>query len=766
MYASLLVSVNNREHSAIKVAVLCVCLWVWCLGWSVAAALWWQGEASSGMFALHAAAGPIAWLALWLGTRGHWRTVCVGLIVFILAATAAVGYTRGQYTTASLMNIAVVTLLAGWALGAVAAVVVALLSQALLVFLVQLGVFSWSQLLPMMFTCLFLGAVTVIARRAYERHMQQINNSLNTLSDQQQRLKLLTSVVEQSPFSLLVDDLAGRVVYANPAFLNHSGYDESEVLGHPSLKVSLTGMDAEAQASMRKVLEAGGAWRGVLRNALKDGQLVAENVTITPVSDAQGALRYMVEIKQDITAQLFAQERISQLMNFDPLTQLPNRFALARKLDELLQAQGSEQPEHDSHGPPVLHGLLLLDLDRFDKFNMARGSAWGDALLSALGLKLASVVGEDAWVARYTDDQFAVVLESIGYSRSEARLQAYSVAMVVQSALTHVTVLDGQDSVATSFGIGMTVFPFIEPGLRADGSDHILRRAAVALAHAKRQGLGQTQAYSETLSESAQRNVQLESELSVALEQGQLRLFVQPQYDMEGQVVSMEALVRWQHPEQGMISPGEFIPVAEESGQIVAIGAWVLEQVGALLNVPRMRECGYSVAVNISARQFMQPDFVQQVTAMLERALVPGHLVTLEVTESVVLADVQDAIQKMEVLRGLGLEFSLDDFGTGYSSLSYLQRLPIQEIKVDQSFIQNLDPSGGSGALVQAVLMVAKRLGLRVVAEGVERAEDAHVLQAWEPAILCQGYFFSRPMPVEQWLQGLAQENNPQLIRP
>ena len=754
MPLSFLPTVNDREHSALRASVLLVCAWMWLIGWSVAAVLAAQGHTRTWLFALHAAAGPLAWLAVWLGRHGHWRAVAIGLIVYILGGTVMVGFGRGEYIVASLMNIAVLTLFAGWALGLLATLLVTALSQALLVMLVVQGSFTWLELFPMMFTCLFLGAMTVIARRAYERQLGLIDRSMAEIGDQQQNLRLLNSVIEQSPFSILVVDLDGKAVYANPAFLCSSGYGEAEVIGHHSLEVSLTGMGSDARDAMRKVVNAGGVWHGILRNFRKDGVSLTENITIAPVSDEQGALRYMVEIKQDISEQLYAQERISQLMNFDHLTQLPNRFALTRKLDELLlQARMNWQPRPDKH---VWHGLLLLDLDRFDKFNMARGSVWGDALLSAVGLKLVSILSDRGWVARYTDDQFAVVLESIGKSRSQARLEAYSVAMVVQSALTRVTLFDGKESVATSFGIGMTVFPFIEPGLRADGSDHILRRATVALAQAKRQGLGQTHAYSETLSESAQRNLQLESELNIALEQGQLRLFVQPQYDMHRQVVSMEALVRWEHPQQGMISPGEFIPVAEESGQIVAIGTWVLEQVCALLSVPRMRERGYSVAVNISARQFMQADFVQQVTALLERTQVPERLMTLEVTESMVLADVSDAIHKMVVLRGLGLEFSLDDFGTGYSSLSYLQRLPIQEVKVDQSFINDLDPSGGSGALVQAVLMVAKRLDLRVVAEGVERAEHADVLQAWDPAILCQGYFFSKPMPVEVWLEKLA----------
>ena len=763
MPLSFLPSVSDCERRALRASVLLVCAWLWASGWSVAALLLLQGQVHTGLFALHAAAGPLAWLALWLGWRGHWRGVAIGLIALIFSATALVSLGWGAFLAASLLNLVVLILFAGWALGLTAAVLVTALSQGLLVLLVGQGRFTGTEWLPVMCTCLMLGAMSVIARRAYGQHVQQIDSSGAALTEQH-KLRLLTSVVEQSPFSVLVVDLSGHVVYANPAFVQHSGYSEAELVGQPALQVSLNGMNSDARDAMRKVVEAGGVWRAVLRNLRKDGVPFTENVTIAPVHDATGSLRYFVEIKQDISERVFAQERISQLMNFDHLTQLPNRFALMHRLDELLlRARLGMQPGSDH--PRTWHGMLLLDLDRFNKFNMARGSAWGDAVLSAVGLKLVSVVGEQAWVARYTDDQFAVVLENIGADRAEARLQAYAQALAVQSALTSVSVFEGRESVAISFGVGITVFPFLEPGLRADGSDHILRRASVALAQAKRQGPGQAHAYSEALSQLAQRTLQLEKELGVALEQGQLRLFVQPQYDMQGRVLSMEALVRWQHPEQGMISPDAFIPLAEESGQIIALGTWVMEQVCELLNDPRMRDCGYRVAVNISARQFMQPDFVSQLTALLERTQVPGHRMTLEVTESMVLDDVNDAIHKMVVLRGLGLEFSLDDFGTGYSSLSYLLRLPIQEIKIDQSFIQELDPSGPSGALVQAVLMVAKRLGVRVVAEGVEEAEQADVLQAWDPAILCQGYYLCKPLPVEQWLQGLATGAEPAIKR-
>lgn len=573
-------------------------------------------------------------------------------------------------------------------------------------------------------------------------------------SHELQNLQLLYNAVEQNPDSMLLVDLNGHLVYANQAFYKHTGYAREEALGRPSLDVSANGISAQERVHMRQLVEQGVPWRSILNNRRKDGSTLAESICISPVRDAQGQLTHFMELKQDITERLQAQQRITQLLNFDTLTLLPNRFALSRKLQELLD-KSKETGAKDSG---YWHALLLLDMDRFAKFNAGRGIEWGDALLRAIALKLSSLVPQSAWVARTNADEFAVVLENVALSRLDARMMCYALATELQRGLSAQVVMHQKSElVQVSFCMGMTVFPFVEPSRKNDSVDHILRRASMAMHQAKSKGVGQIHTFSESLVEVNQRNLEIEKGLYEALQKDQLRLFIQTQVDMEDRVTSIEVLLRWEHPEQGLISPGQFIPVAEESDLIVQLGDWVLKQIESLLSHPSVYEAGLGISVNISARQFQQPDFIAKIKALVERTGSKRGRLTLEVTESMVLNDVEDAIHTMVALRGIGVDFALDDFGTGYSSLSYLQRLPIQEIKIDQSFIHDLEPDAESGALVQALLMVAKRLGLRVVAEGVESAEQAEVLRAWDPAILCQGYLFSRPIPAAEWLEQLGQ---------
>ncbi|MGN1056696.1 MAG: putative bifunctional diguanylate cyclase/phosphodiesterase, partial [Comamonas sp.] len=716
---SFLSNVQDRHQSAVRASVLLVSAWLWTLGWSVAAALLLRGETQTPLFALHVLAGPFAWVAVWVGMRGHWRSAAIGLMLFIGLGTAYVAYDRGVYIVSSLMNIAVLTLFAGWALGWVGTLVVTVLAQALLVMLVLQGTFTWGRLFPMMVTCLFLGAVTVIARRAYERHIHKIETSVKELEEQQQKLRLLNGVVEEAPYSLAVVNLQGYLVYANPAFLRQSGYELSEVLGRSSLEVSLTGMDEATRLAMRTQVEVGEVWHGVLRNSDKANRPLTESITIAPIHDADGTLRYLVEIKQDLSHRVQAEERIVQLQNFDALTQLPNRYALFRRLERLLQQ--SHVPLSMGYSQIYWHAILLVDLDRFKRFNDARGTVWSDKLLQALALRLRNAVAETAFVARSTADQFAIVVENVGKGRHSSRMQAYALAQHLQKELQAIEVHHiGVERVPISCGIGFTVFPFVEPGLDRDAPEHILRRCSVALNQAKSKGTGMIHSYSEALAEHAQRHMQLEQGLHLALAHRQLRLFLQPQVDRHGRVAGLEALVRWQHPQEGLISPGEFIPVAEESGLIIAIGEWVLQQACELLAHPLVRDAGYSVSVNVSALQLQAPDFVPKITALLRRSKIDSKRLTLEVTESLLVEEVETSIQKMVALQALGVEFAIDDFGTGYSSLSYLTKLPVQEIKMDQSFIRNLEPETPSAALVKALLMVAKSRNLRVVAEGVE----------------------------------------------
>ena len=753
--------VAERPARAMQVGVYLLSAWVWVVGWITAAPALLEGISNAVMFYTNAAAAPVALGAAWAAYKGYGRAASVALIAFVFVATASIHWDSRDYNVASLLNLAVLTFFAGWALNVRGLVVVVLLCQALLISLVLQDAITWQLVLPLMCSSLLFGGVMVLARKTYDLYVRQLADATGQIAEHEQYLRMLSSVVEQSPYSLAIVDQQGRIVYVNATFLARSGYTKTEAMGRRSREISLASMDGETYAAMHQIIHSGNAWHGVLRSLNKAGESMTEQVMVTPIHDEARQLSYFVEAKLDISERIYAQERIHQLVNYDKLTQLPNRFALQRKLDDLLlQEQVCWRADVTGQAPRTWHSLLLLDVDRFNQFNMAHGSQWGDSVLIAVGLRLQELQDLYAgmWVARYNADQFAVVLERIGTTQLQAQSQALSIAEQLQNAITRITLLNHTaETVELSIGVGLAVFPLAEMGKQADNNDRIVRRAALALMRAKQSGLKQICAYAEHMAEQAESTLKIERGLRVALTQGQLRMYVQPQYDKDGQVVSMEALVRWQHPENGLISPGEFIPVAEQSGLIVPLGEWMLEQACMLLQQPLMQQRGYSVAVNISAQQFVRHDFVDVIEALLQRHQVPARRLVLEVTESMLLADLPEAVRTMQHLKALGVQFALDDFGTGYSSLAYLQQLPIDELKIDQSFIRGLDPEGVSGALVQAVLMVAQKLNLRVVAEGIEHVAEAQLLQAWAPAILCQGYLYSRPMPVAAWLEQLAQ---------
>ncbi|MBQ0130852.1 MAG: EAL domain-containing protein [Comamonas sp.] len=565
---------------------------------------------------------------------------------------------------------------------------------------------------------------------------------------------LVLAAMEQSPESMAVVDQNGALLYANRTFLQRSGYALQEVIGRLAREVSANGMSDVARTQMRAVVERGDVWRGVLNNRRKDGTEIQEGVSISPLLGAQGQIIGFVELKQDITELMQAREQLAQLLSFDTVTLLPNRWALSQRLDEMVG-----KAESFPLVPAYWHALLLMDLDGWSKLHAAHGAQWSDALLRAIAQNLQSLLPPTAWVARTAGNEFAVILCDAARSRHDARMMAYTLATQLQRGLATSSLYrlgDGSPA-QLSFCVGITVFPFTEPARKRDSQDHIYRRATLALYQAKAQGAGSVHAFSEALEHSTQRKLTIEHGLYEALAHDHLHMYVQKQVDIEGQVRGVEALLRWQPPGESLVSPGVFIPIAEESELIVQLGDWMLHQATHLLGHPLLRDTAMWVAVNISAKQFLQADFVDKIAALLsEKQIGPGRL-RLEVTESMVLTNVEEAIQIMTRLNALGVHCALDDFGTGYSSLSYLHRLPIQEIKIDQSFIHHLEPDGKSGALVQALLMVAKSLQLRVVAEGVEQEDQAALLRAWYPAILCQGYLYSRPMPVSQWLQELAQ---------
>lgn len=727
-----------------RFAVVVVALWLWILGWGTAALTGVGGE----HWWLCLTAGPIAWGALLIGWRLRWRLAAQWLLVTALSVVCILAWKGTFFATSTVLVLAVLVVFAGWSMGIAEAALVAGGVALLGGGLAYHGRAHWEQVLIVGYVMLFLLWVTFRMLHSYSAQVLQLQHSLDELRRHKKQLGVLFQAMEQSQDSVLIVDLHDRLVYANQAFEEHSGLQRRAIVGQTSL--ALAGLGPQERQEAQAAVQSGQVWQGVVNSRRQDGVQVTESVRIAPVTDPDGDLSHVLEIRQDISELLEAERRIRHLQHVDAVTQLPNRKALLQRLDMLLQ-----QPASRSDGTPKeCHALLLLEIDRFQKFIDVRGSKWSDALLQAFVARLQTLLPPRARLARTSFSQFAVILERVGKNRHGARAHSYAMAEELQQGLGTITCpLEVPETVQLSCSAGFSVFPFVEPGLNADAGDHVLRRASVALSQARHQGGGQVHAYSEALAATALRGIELEKGLHVALQEGQLQLFVQPQVDMMGRVVGVEALVRWQHPVNGMVDPAEFIPVAEDSGLVVPLGDWMLEQTCLLLNEPQVQQGGYRVSVNVSAIQFQQAGFEPKLRNLIQRTGVDASRLTLEVTESLLLQDVEQAIQKMVSLHALGVHFALDDFGTGYSSLAYLMRLPIQEIKLDQTFIHDLTPQSHGAVLVEALLMVAKGRSLRVVAEGVEHEAQAQLLQAWEPGILCQGYLFSRPLPASKWLR-------------
>ena len=648
---------------------------------------------------------------------------------------------------------------AGWALGVVEATFAALVLVFFGFVQVYRGHLAWQQVVIAGYAMVFLVGLIWMAMSRFTQKTAQLDVAIKDVQSHKEQLGVLFQTIEQDPSSVLIVDLEGLPVYANRVSKNRALKPLDPAFNTSPQPFGLT---PTQYTQMRQRVDAGQPWQGLVHSVYQDKSEVFDEVRIAPVLGDVNDLRYMIEIRRDITGLMEAEKRVRHLQKEqaqDPLTKLPNQKALQQRLEAMLKesAAAAASAESFSDYEYPWHALLLLDIDRFQEFSTAQGGKWTDNLLKATVERLDMILPGNAWMARMTSHQFAVILVGAGATRVDARMRAVSLAETLQRGMASL-IFQHDDGlpVKASSSVGLTLFPFVEPGRTADSRDLIVRRASVALAQAQQLGGGQTQPYSEELGSAAQRRLEIERELYTALQEGQLSLFVQPQVNLMGEVASLEALVRWQHPVRGLVSPAEFISIAESSGLIIPMGDWVLEQVCQMLRHPVVDYAGYGISANVSAMQLMQPDFVSKVEVLMQRYQIPANRLTLEITESLLLHDVEQIIQKMHRLGSVGVKFALDDFGTGYSSLVYLMRLPIHEIKLDQAFIRDLNPESHNTILVEALLMVAKRRGFKVVAEGVELSEQADLLQAWDPSILCQGYLFSKPVPATEWLKALV----------
>lgn len=550
------------------------------------------------------------------------------------------------------------------------------------------------------------------ALRESERHYREIFNATNEAI-------------------FLHDAATGRIIDVNDAMLRMYGYNsKAEVLAGTINDLSAYS-HREIEARFKRTLEQGPQifeWLACKQN----GEEFWAEISLRG-SNIGGNGRVLAVVR-NMTERKTAEAEIHRLAYYDALTGLPNRQLF---LDRLNQALSAARRSH--HWGAV----LFVDLDHFKRINDARGHNIGDLLIKQLSERLAHFRREEDTVARQGGDEFVVLLVNLAATYSVAIRLAIRMAEKIRDAVSVPFQIDGLDY-HVSASIGITVFP-----KAVESMDDVLREADTALYRAKEAGRNTVSYFEPAMQETVQARFALEHDLRRALANNEMRLFLQPQVDGQGRFVGAEALVRWERPGHGLISPAVFIPVAEESGIILTLGRWVLEE--ACRQLKQLDAAGHTLrlAVNVSPRQFRQSDFAACVCEILQSTGAdPTHLV-LEVTEGLVVENVHDTVAKMTELNRLGIQFSIDDFGTGYSSLAYLKRLPLHELKIDRTFVQDAPTDPNDAALVEAILAVAQHLNLSVVAEGVETKIQLDFLKQ-RGCNVFQGYFFDRPLP---WLQ-------------
>ena len=557
------------------------------------------------------------------------------------------------------------------------------------------------------------------------------------------RLRVTASVFANSQEGIVITGRDGKILEVNAAFSEITGYSAEEAIGKTPRLFKSDRHDQAFYAAMWETLDQQGTWQGEIWNRRKNGDVFPEWLNITAVFDDDGQLCHYVGTMNDITQRKASEAEIKHLAFFDPLTQLPNRRLLIDRLNHAFT--GSARSGRNS-------ALLFIDLDNFKTLNDTMGHDKGDQLLVQAADRLSACVREHDTVARFGGDEFVVMLEGVADNPADAKARTRNIGEKICSALSEVYTLGDYQHHSTC-SIGAALF-----GGAEDSVEEILKRADLAMYQAKAAGRNIVRFFDKDMQEVINARAAMEADLRQALRRRELAVYYQPQVDRDGRVTGAEALVRWNHPQQGFVSPADFIPVAEETGLIQPLGQWVLEtacvQLAAWADHPRLRHARLSV--NISARQFRQPDFVEQVLATLGQVGANPLRLKLEITESLFLDDVESAIAKMTALKAKGIGFSLDDFGTGYSSLSYLKRLPLDELKIDQSFVRDVLTDPNDAAIARTIVALTQSLGLSVIAEGVETEAQRDFLRR-AGCFAYQGYLFGRPLPIRQFEQNLAE---------